>query len=130
MSIIDRVRQLNLPLDEVVVIGSGVLDALKLRPAGDVDLVVTANLFADLASGNDWQITAKGHEVMLQQDDVEAFLSWGSEAKPNFRALYDEGTTIDGVRFASPQFVVDWKKQRMSEKDKADITLLEEYLNR
>lgn len=130
MTILKRVRELDLPLDQVVVIASGVLDALGLRKAGDVDLVLSPELFASLSVRDDWIQSIKHDEPMLTRGDVEAFLSWGSDAVPNFRELYDEGIAVDGVRFANPRFVINWKKQRMSDKDVADIALLEEYLQR
>lgn len=130
MSIVERVKELNLPLDQVVVIASGVLDALGLRKAGDVDLVITPDLLKALSQKPDWHVATKNDEPILTKDDVEAFLSWGSNAVPNFQQLYASGITIEGVRFANPRFVIDWKRQRFSDKDKADIVLLEEYLNR
>lgn len=128
MSIIKRVRDLNLPLDQVVVIGSGVLDALGLRRAGDVDLVITPRLLEILSTEPDWQLTTKHGEPMITKLDTEAFLSWGSKGIPNFEVLYENGVTIDGVRFTNPEFVIEWKRGRMSDKDKSDIVLLEEYL--
>ena len=128
MRIIERVRALSLPTDEVVVIGSGVLDALDLREAGDVDLVVSLNRFERLKNDNAWHVGEKNGEPIAVMTDVEAFLSWGSNGVPNFNELYDAGVTIQGIRFAHPRFVVEWKRQRASEKDLHDIALLEEYM--
>lgn len=129
MRIIDRVRALELPADEAVVIGSGVLDALGLRQSGDVDLVVTPHCFERFKKDSRWHIGEKNGEPIASMADVEAFLSWGSEGVPNFGALYEGGVTIEGIRFAHPRFVMAWKRQRASEKDVHDIALLEEYMN-
>lgn len=129
MSIVDRVQKLNIPLDQTVVIGSGVLDALGLREAGDVDLVLSPKLFDRLCQTPGWHQATKRDEPILTRDDTEAFLSWGNDAIPNFQALYADGVTVDGVRFANPRFVIAWKQQRLSDKDKVDIALLEGYLN-
>lgn len=129
MRIAERIHELSLPSDHLVVIGSGVLDALGLRPAGDVDLVLSAELFADLTQQAPWNVRTKHNELVLVRDDVEAFLSWGSDGRPNFRELYEQGVTIDGIRFAHPRVVIDQKKQRGSEKDERDIVLLKGYLN-
>lgn len=130
MTIIERVKELNLPLDQVVVIASGVLDALNLRKAGDVDLVITPELLDILSRSAEWHLATKHGEPIITKDDVEAFLSWGSEGVPNFQQLQANGLTIDGVRFADPRFVIEWKRGRMNEKDKRDIALLEGYLSR
>jgi hypothetical protein len=130
MSIIARVKSLNLPLDQTVVIGGGILDALGLRSAGDVDLVMTPALLDELSRNAEWQLSTKHNEPIITKGDVEAFLSWGSEGVPNFRQLYDGGVTVDGVRFANPRFTIEWKRKRSSDKDRVDIALLEEYLSR
>lgn len=126
--IVQRVRQLNLPLDQVVVIGSGVLDTLNLRSAGDVDLVVTPAVFDTLKLNADWTIGEKNGEPIATINDAEAFLSWGNNSVPNFTELYADSVVVDGVHFANPQFVIDWKRQRGSAKDLRDIALLERYL--
>ena len=130
MTIIERVRNLELPLDQLVVICGGVLDALNLRKAGDVDLVLSPGLFSELSQSPEWHLSTKHDEPILTRDDVEMFLSWGSEGVPNFTELYTDGMTVDGVKFADPQFVIACKRQVLREKDKADILLLEEYLHR
>jgi hypothetical protein len=107
-----------------------VLDALGLRRAGDVDLVLASELFISLSGTPDWSRSTKHDEPILVHDDTEAFMSWGNDAVPNFEELYRDGITVGGVRFANPQFVIDWKRQRLSDKDKADILLLEGYLGR
>jgi len=128
MSTIERVTKLSLPADQFVVIGSGVLDALKLREAGDVDLIVTPVLFQSLKEAG-WESKTKYDEEYLEKGDVEVWLSWGSvDRMPNFNELFNDSVTIEGVRFANPRFVINWKKQRASEKDLKDIALLEEYL--
>lgn len=128
MSIVERVKELGLPLDQVVVIGSGILDALELRPARDIDLVVTPGLFAQLHSTGRYQASVVRGEMVLQRDDQEIWQSWGSGAVPNFGALYSEGVTYRGVRFAHPRFVLAQKRQRDTPKDQRDIALLETYL--
>lgn len=129
MSIIERVKELNIPLDQTVVIAGGILDALGLRKAGDVDLVITVDLLKSLSQTPGWYLATKNGEPIITKGDVEAFLSWGSDGAPNFQQLYADGMTIEGVRFANPRFVIECKRQRLSDKDVADIALLEEYLN-
>lgn len=129
MSIAERVRQLNLPADEFIVIGSGVLDALGLRQAGDIDLVMTAELFARIVQLPDWQVAAKHGELIASNADAEAFLSWGSDGRPNFDELQRSALVIDGIQYADPRFVIDWKQQRGTDKDLRDVELLKEYIS-
>jgi len=45
MNIFERVKKLNLPLGEYVVIGGGILEALGIRNTNDVDIIVVPKLF-------------------------------------------------------------------------------------
>lgn len=126
--ITQRVLELNLPLDQVVVIGSGVLDALDLRSAGDVDLVVSQDVFDSLTSADGWTLGEKHNKPIAQRGDVEVFLSWGNDGIPNFESLFADSLVVEGVHFADPQFVIDWKQGRGTDKDLRDIALLKEYL--
>lgn len=129
MTIVERFLALGLPADRCVVIGSGILDALDLRRSTDIDLVVDQTLFGQLQESGDWSEEARYGETVLLKDDAEVWLSWGSEGIPNFTDLYSTGMTVDGVRFASPEFVLEWKKAQRREKDLRDIELLEGYLH-
>jgi len=48
MDIFKKLKELNLPEGKYVVIGSGLLAALGLREANDLDLLVSADLLAGL----------------------------------------------------------------------------------
>ncbi|AKM80828.1 TPA: hypothetical protein DDX46_05085 [Candidatus Saccharibacteria bacterium] len=128
MTIVERVYFTGLPLDQLVVIGSGVLDALELRPAVDIDMVVTEELFETLSQSGDYRESIIHGERVLEKDDQEIWLSWGSEGVANFQALSQGGVTIGGVRFAHPEFVLQWKRAMNRYKDQSDIQLLEKYL--
>lgn len=130
MTIVERVKELSLPLDQVVVIGSGILDALGLRKSGDVDLVVSAELFARLRQTEGWTAEVKHNAVVLLKDDVEVWEDWGISEEASFSSLYQNSALVGGVHFANPAFVLAWKKQQGREKDARDIVLLEEYLAR
>lgn len=40
-NIFEKVKELNLPSGKYVVVGSGILDAMGIRPASDVDIAAT-----------------------------------------------------------------------------------------
>ncbi len=125
MRIVERVVATGLPLDQVIVIGSGILDALHLREARDIDLVVTPGLFQLLKQSGDYSHEVRHDEDVLERNDQEIWTSWDG---CDFEALLSDGTVIDGVQFAHPQFVLDWKQRNGRDKDARDIQLLEKYL--
>lgn len=128
MSIVERFNQLDLPADRCVVIGSGVLDALGLRSAVDIDLAVEQGLFNELRQSGDWQIGEKQDGVVLTREDAEVWTGWGRDDGQSFEDLFKNGITVNGVRFAHPQTVLEWKRAKGRPKDLRDIELLEEYL--
>lgn len=123
----DRVKALGLPLDQCIVIGSGVMDALGIRKSADIDLVVSNELFAELKTQG-WRVEVKHNEEVLLKDDVEAWLSWGiSGDMLTFEGLLLQSIVIDGVQFCTPVYLMKWKQHKARPKDIADVKLLEEY---
>lgn len=128
MTIINRVVSLGLPLGELVVIGSGLLDALGLRPSRDIDLAVSPALFTRLKSSGEYTLHVKHDEEVLETDGVEIWQSWGNDESLQYEALARRGVTIDGVTFCHPDVIIARKQERGSAKDQRDITLLRRYL--
>jgi hypothetical protein len=127
MGIIERVRALGLPTDQFIVIGSGLLDAYGLRAANDVDLAVTPELFAQLEATGDYQKGNKYDGPYLIRDDLEIWLGWGEGH--DFASLKPTAVTVEGIMFVDPQFLMERKRARGTEKDLKDIELLEGYLD-
>ena len=130
MMIIEKLRQLDLPTDEYVVIGGGLLDALGLRPANDIDLVVSQALYARLKDTGRYDVTTKNGEERLEQEALEIWRSWNHgehEHEPNFEALFAESVVVDAIHFVNPQYLIDRKSERGTPKDLADIALLKAY---
>lgn len=130
MKFSERVKATGLPLDEVVVIGSGLLEQLGMRDAQDIDLVVSEELFDQLA-GNTAKYSKQvqhGEERLIRDNPpLEIWRSWGSGGVPNFNELYQNGQTLDDVRFVATKTLIEQKKIRNLQKDQDDITWLERY---
>lgn len=124
-SIVDRVKALGFPLDEIVVIGSGLLDAYGLREASDVDLVASEALFNDLKQTGQYDLEIRHNDEVLLGQDIEIWRDWGE----TYEVLVEQAVVVKDVRFASPRSIIEWKQQRGTEKDLNDIRMLEEYLN-
>jgi len=132
VNIMQKIQGMQLPPGDMIVIGSGVLDALGLRAAHDIDLVVRPALFDQLAQDARWTLDSAHGEAVLRSEQLnaEAWLSLGSDCTPNFDELKQSSITIKGIMFTSPAYVLKWKRQHMRPKDIADIELLEAYLAR
>lgn len=128
MGIVSRFKALNLPADECVVVGGGVIDALGLRQTNDIDVVASKRLFDQLKLSPGWQEELAYGDTHLTKDDAEVWRDWGKEPWLSFAELKADCVVIDGVQFANPKTVLRWKKLKNRPKDAVDIKLLTEYL--
>jgi hypothetical protein len=46
--LLEELKKLNLPLGQYAIFGSGILSALNIREASDLDIVVKSDIFEDL----------------------------------------------------------------------------------
>jgi ADP-ribose pyrophosphatase YjhB (NUDIX family) len=131
-----KLKNLNLTPDNCIVIGSGVLEALNIRGANDIDTVVTKEKYKELTnSGILRKETINGREL-LTGDDFEIGNCWNILGKDwSFEDLIHNSIIIDNIRYNSVDFLLkvkkDWianKKERP--KDIEDVRLMEEYLNK
>ena len=131
LSIVARVKSLGLPLEQCIVAGSGVLDALGIRRADDVDLVVTKSLY-EVLKLNDSEWTEEPqhdrHRLVDQSGLVEVWYSWASQhGVLSYDELQPSSIVLDGIRFTSLDFVFEWKRWMDRPKDQNDVRLIEAY---
>ncbi len=129
-SVVERIKDLDLDPKQFVVICGGVLDALGLRRANDIDLVASSGLFRALRLSGQYDLHHRRDEAFLYDSaGVEIFTHWGTlDDEPNFFSLFEEGLSISGIRFANPRFVLDQKRLDNRAKDQVDVILLEGFL--
>lgn len=125
MSVIARAKQLGIPSDQYVVIGSGLLDAWGLRAAADVDLVVSDEVFDRLSRDETFEKYTKHSQEVLVRGVYEIWRTWGEGSAATFESLWRGGITVEGVRFVSPDYLMTWKRTRGEAKDLQDVALIE-----
>ena len=130
ISIISRIRKLDLPEGQYMVTGSAILELLGIRPAQDIDLLVSPELFKELQEKRGWHIHPK-YPTSIDNDDQTA----GAKQSLDFmRQNYTLKEALplaylhDGIPFGSLELLVDAKTQLGREKDLKDIKLIQEYL--
>ena len=120
---------LNLKSDSYIVIGSGIMDALGLREAKDIDLVVDSETYR-LFKQQGW--VEKTHDDTTTELNSGIFgmsTSWDSpNASDNLEELLTDSIKIDGVSYVSPQRLLNWKIRKNRPKDQKDIAMLKNYL--
>ncbi len=129
-NIFNEVKALELPLGEYCVVGGGVLSAHSLRPHGDIDLLITKKLQAELEK-RDWQKVQKriDFEVLVFKN-VEASTDMVTleNYKPNINEVIKKSDIINDIPFSNLLDVVDFKKALGREKDLTDIKLIKSFL--
>lgn len=122
-------------LDETnsVVVGSGILNALGLRRAKDIDLVINEEVFQRLR-GNE-RLKEEVNEygaVTLKSSIMEIGVGWADDS--GFSFVYEDllrnnqTTVVDGVRYLNLETLLKIKKMWAREKDLQDIAMIERYL--
>lgn len=127
----ERVKELGLPLDRIIVIGSGILDQLGLRKAADVDLVADGEVLEKISSDPDWieQFDKNQRRYFVKHDGyAEIWDGWEFDGRVlNYEELLKRSVEYDGVKFVSLDFLRQWKDWRGREKDMRDIRLIDEW---
>ena len=128
----DKVKALDLPLDQIIVIGSGILDQLGIRPASDIDLAASSDLMKKLSDeSGDWLKKFDDNQrFYFIKDDgsAEVWDGWDFDGQTvSYDDLLDYAVEYDGVRFVDLEFLRKWKSWRGREKDVRDVELIDEW---
>jgi len=131
-TLLNKVRKLDLPSGEYVVIGSGVLAVRGIREARDIDILASPTLFKELTEKG-WRkkIFFKGvlYRQAIENDGVEVYSNtWIGKYRPRTEDILKRAEMIEGVPFTAVSDFLDFKKNLGREKDLHDVEMLEEYL--
>jgi len=112
----DKVKALNLPLDQIIVIGSGTSSDLMKKLSEE---------------SGDW-IKKFGYNQRFYfvKDDgsAEVWDGWDFDGQAvSYDDLLDYAVEYGGVRFVNLEFLSRWKKWRSREKDVQDVKLIDEW---
>jgi uncharacterized protein (TIGR00730 family) len=120
---------LGLPGGQYVVCGSAAMAARGLRPAGDIDLVVAPELYAQLKRSG-WEersFPGTDRPFALHHGPFDAATGWSvGTFRPDPARLIAAAEMIDGIAFVPLADVAAWKRACGRPKDLADLDLLAE----
>lgn len=130
MNIFEEIKKLNLPAGKYVVVGSGAMAARGIREAGDVDVLVSQDVFDELEKNGEWQVDVRSDEQkVLKKDGYEIctdFSYW--RYRPASEDLIKNADIIDGIPFMKLEELIKFKTALGREKDLKDIDLINNYL--
>lgn len=131
MDIIKKIKRLNFPFGQYVVIGSGILEVLGLRKAEDIDIAALPELYAQLRATGVWKEEERYDKIFLKRDDIEINpkLSW-SDYSTSAEEAIASAVIIEGVPFMNLKELRKFKQALGREKDRVDIALIDKYEKR
>ncbi len=129
MDIFKEVRDLNLPLGQYIVVGSGTMEALGIRKSKDIDLVVTEDLYKEFEKKGWEKKQVSENRFGIKQGKYEMFKDFVcGNYRPDAAELINNAQIINGLPFLPLEELLKFKKELGREKDLKDIELIEEYL--
>jgi hypothetical protein len=123
--LVQELNDLDLPNKEFAVFGSGPMAIRGLKEPGDLDVIVKQGLWDYLSAK--YGVSKEESYPVIHVGGIDFFNDWESP-EYDINKLIDEADLINGVRYVKLGTVLAWKKQRNKEKDKKDVTLIEDYL--
>jgi len=132
MNIFKKLQELNFPLGEYVLVGSGPLAARGLREANDLDIAVTDKLWQQLIASGNYKTEEKYGRLFLTErnsDDVDIIkqLDWDAYLTSVEEAIAG-ADIIQGFPFLNIAETIKFKTALGRKKDFKDILMLEDYL--
>jgi len=130
----DKLDKLGLNPKNSVVIGSGILQALKIRNSNDIDIVASKNAYDRLKeSGKFSAHLSKRKKEILKNDLFEIGTSWDVLGKRyELNDFNNDSEIIEGVRYITLDFLYGVKENWLKEgtarpKDITDLKLIKKY---
>lgn len=123
--LIKQLLALDLPPDDFVVFGSGPMMARGIKESHDLDILARGAAWEKAAANGTTEANNGGRKTAI--GDLEIFNDWGP-GEWDIDALIDGADVIDGIRFATLDNVLRWKKLVGRPKDQEHIRLIEAYL--
>jgi hypothetical protein len=124
-----KLKEMNLPKGKFVIFGSGPMGIRGLKEIGDLDVIVTEDIFDDFAKRPDFNLgKKKSNNEYLERDGIEFYKNW-HPGDWDINKLIQEAEIIDDLPFVKLEDVLKWKKSKMREKDIKDIESIENYFN-
>lgn len=143
--IVGLLRELNLPIEQYVITGSGVLAIRNLRPIRDLDIIVRKRLFKHLAEHDEWMLVGPDPDDPVRKDLAPYLTKELQGIRVNVYHDYKHAGFLVDVQYhlenqewvsAENQMwpcialnhILQWKIQVGRAKDRHDVQLINDYL--
>lgn len=130
----DALRKWQLPINQYVIIGSGPLGIRNIKTIGDIDILVSPELWATLVEKYGIADENGIRKIVFPDGIVEAFGEgsfYSFQQLPQDPALNDRiknAEIMEGLPFDTLENVLYYKRKQGREKDLKDIYLIEQWM--
>jgi len=133
MDIIEKIKKLDFPQGQYIIVGSGPMVVRAIKESNDIDIVVSVKLFEKCKQDGweqlPWTYPDKLWQIFLRRGYIELYLDVNcKECNPTLKELLQRSDTIQGCSFASLEDVIKFKRAYDKPKHLEDIQRIEEYL--
>jgi predicted nucleotidyltransferase len=132
--IVSIVQSLNFPYGKYAVTAGSALELYGIRVSGDIDILVTSDVYAEIQKDNSfWQeIEKHGYLFLIAEKEgveieVGAYMHHWEEYQPEAKEICMRAKDIQGVPCVALDDLIAIKKAMGREKDLRDVALIEEY---
>jgi hypothetical protein len=128
MDIFKKLKELDFPLGEYVLVGSGPLAVRGIREANDLDIAVTGELLQQLIDSKKYRQTKKYGKLFLEANNIDIITQLNWDAYPTcVEDAIRTADIINGFPFLNISETIKFKKALGRKKDFQDIRMLEDY---
>lgn len=129
VNIFQELKKLNLPTDQYIVVGSGLLAARGIRETRDLDLVLSPELFQQYQQRGWKEKMRPNGKPSLTKGKVELYLDVNAgDFNPTFEELKSREQIIQGFPFISLRDLLKFKQAYNRPKDLQDIETIKSLL--
>ena len=130
----DLLREYQLPTSEYAIIGSGPLGIRNLKAIGDIDIIVSPELWTTLAEKYGVVDENGVRKIVFSGGVIEAFTEGSFYSAPididapTMASRIKDAEVIDNLPFDSIENVLYYKHKQAREKDLKDILVIEQWM--
>lgn len=124
---LNKLRKLGLPLNEMLIVGSGTMALYGLKENNDLDLWVTKKVYDKMLK--DSRFSPNGKMLETKDGLIEAdhrFICVKDKVEDHLK----RATIVNGFYFQSLQDVLEWKRCMGRPKDHDHIKMIEDYMKK
>jgi hypothetical protein len=130
--LLQELRSLNPPTDELVVVSSGALAIRGIREAKDLDVIVTVRLWNEITKKHPRTLNDWGIERVLVDNNIEilnpAQSIFGNSKVIPAHEIFDQSDIFNGVRFINLEHLRTIKSKLGRKIDHQDVELINAFL--